>query len=545
MTTQEKRLIVEVVDFVDASQLARLARGLEFGTDRVTFWGDEWAQRRPACEAFVAAREGRFDRRLGARRCVVLEVPRADAAAFLDAYHLQGSSRLSLVVFGLYDDGDLLGVLSLGRHNRQLQVNMVLLDRLCFKPGVQVIGGASRLMSQAITWAQSLKYEQIVTFSDLRLTDGDVYERLGFSLDRRYKPDYFYVQNGNRISKQSQQKRCTGCPDDVTELEWAEAHGLVRCYDAGKVRWAMDLVPGIQAAYQQANSERAAKMHADGVFNNSHMRGYFRSQRWGEVYFGSSYELRCMFELEQDRSVRSVRRCEAFQTSCGNWRNPDLWVEFSDGHAEIWEVKPSILVDQDVVREQIADTMIYAMSKGVSVRVWTEQSSSLDGERSIMKWARSYLAEQQGDTSHVDREKRTRKAIRERHYKKEQAASVVVHCDYCQADHMVLPRTYARNVARNKGVYVCERYGGHLAGKKPKDHLKVTNPYAVEGKKKCSRCGEVREMTEFDRRMRSWDGLNATCKRCASAYNAAKYQQRKHANLGSPVEEIACDLHGA
>ncbi len=202
------------------------------------------------------------------------------------------------------------------------------------------------------------------------------------------------------------------------------------------------------------------------------------------------------------------------------------------------------MVDMPRARAQIADTAMYAVSIGVGFRVWTERDSMLGEDGRIIGWAREYLSRQQGDTTYVEREQRTRKAIRERHYQKEQAASVVVHCDYCQKDHTVLPRTYARNVAKHDGAYVCEALAGHIGGSKPKDHLKATNPYAAEGRKLCSRCKEVREMTDFDRRTRSWDGLNATCKRCASAYNAAKYQQRKHANLGSPGEEIACDSLG-
>jgi hypothetical protein len=451
-----------------------------------------------------------------------------------------------LIAFGLYDGAELLGVLSLGNHHRKIEHRWIVLDRLCFLDGVQIIGGTSRLFDRACQWARAHQYDAVISFSDNRLTPGLVYERLGFDRKQAYRPDYFYVRDGKRISKQSQRKSHTACPLNMTEWEWAKLRGLQRVYDAGKICWIYYFDRTIPTLERQANSERVAKLHEQGVFKNAHMRGYFKSQKSvGDVYFGSSYELRCLFELEKMESVRNVRRCEAFQAPSGRWRNPDLWVEFADGHVEIWEVKPSMFVRNAEVQDQIFDTMSYAMDRGVHMRVWTEMDSELRTCNSIMKWARNYLAEQQGDTSHVDREKSIRKAIRERHYKKEQAASVVVHCDYCQADHTVLPRTYARNVAKHDGAYVCEAMAGHIGGSKPKDHLKVTNPYAVEGKKKCSRCGEVREMTEFDRRMRSWDGLNATCKRCASAYNAAKYQQRKHANLGSPVEEIACDLHGA
>jgi hypothetical protein len=371
-----------------------------------------------------------------------------------------------------------------------------------------------------------------VSFSDYRLTPGTVYERLGFELDRVYRPDYFYVHEGRRISKQSQQKRCTGCPVDVTERTWALDHGLVRCCDAGKKRWVFNLRPGEHRMPREANSERTAKLHAAGAFKNAHMRGYFQSAKnAGDVYFGSSYELRCLFELEENTSVRAFRRCEAFRGSKG-WRNPDLRVEFVDGHSEIWEVKPFEMTERPEVKVQIADSSMYASKMGVPFRVWTEQDSELKTCNAIMKWAHSYLAEQQGDHDYADRRKTQRKAIQQRHYAKEQAASVVVACAYCGCEHTVLPRTYARNIAKHDGVYVCEAMAGHIGGSKPKDHLKKTNPYAAEGRKECSMCKAVLPVGEFQKRAKSWDGLSAACKPCLRVYDAARYQARK-ANTSS------------
>jgi len=521
------RISVVVFDLNDPVQLERLSHGIEEAPDRVFLFSDEWDSRRPQCEGFLRARAGLFERRVGARSCTVREVPRSQAVSFVDRHHVQGSNHLSLVRFGLFHEDELLGVLTLGRHNRQNGENKVVLDRMCFVPGVQVVGGASRLFAAAQGWAREHGYDEIVSFSDHRLTPGTVYERLGFAQDRVYRPDYFYVHKGRRISKQSQQKRCTGCPADVTERTWAMDHGLVRCCDAGKTRWVFNLRPGEHPMPREANSERTAKLHAEGVFKNAHMRGYFQSAKnAGDVYFGSSYELRCLFELEANAAVRSFRRCEAFRGSKG-WRNPDLRVEFVDGHSEIWEVKPSEMTDRPEVKVQIADSSMYASKMGVPFLVWTEQDSELKTCNEIIKWAHSYLAEQQGDHTYADRRMAQRKVIRDRHYRKEQAASVTVACAYCGCDHTVLPRTYARNIARHNGAYVCEALAGHIGGSKPKDALKKVNPYAAEGRKECCRCHAVLPIDAFEHRQKSRDGRSSACKSCISIANAARYQARK------------------
>lgn len=518
-------MTVTVIDLESAEALASLEHGIVPAPNRVTFLSDEWRDRRAQCEAFVRAREGLFDRRVGARACTVREVPRAEAAAFLKRYHLQGASRLSMVAFGLYENDDLLGVMSIGHHHRQIEHNWVVLDRLCFTPGVQVVGGTSRLFAQACTWVLDQRYDAIISFSDNRLTPGAVYERLGFEKKQVYRPDYFYVRDGKRIAKQSQRKSHTECPSDLTEWEWAAERGLVRAYDAGKVCWIYHVNPDVKETERLHMSEVIAKRHAEGVFKNAHMRGYFRSAKCGtEIYFGSSYELRCLFELEGDVTVRGFQRCEAFRGSRG-WRNPDMRVAFVDGHEEIWEVKPAQMIEKPEVKMQIADSFVYASGMGLSMRVWTERDSALKTCNAIMKWAHAYLAEQQGDPAYAERRQAQRKAIRQRHYAKEQAVSVTVACAYCGKDHVVLPRTYARNIARHDGAYVCEAMAGHIGGSKPKPRKE--NPHAAEGKKACCRCHAVLAIDAFDVRAKSRDGRAHACKACCSTANAARYQARK------------------
>ncbi|MFA4971367.1 MAG: GNAT family N-acetyltransferase [bacterium] len=521
------KIMVAVIDLGDASVLSRLAHGLAGEPDQVFLFSDEWERRRPQCEAFVQARAGLFERRVGARACAVREIPRAQATPFLDRCHVQGSNRLALVRFGLFHGEDLVGVLSLGRHPRQISQNWIVLDRLCFAPGVQVVGGASRLFSAAVAWARERQYDDIVSYSDNRLTPGAVYERIGFARHKTYRPDYFYVRDGRRVSKQSQRKSHTGCPADLTEWEWAQERGLTRVYDAGKVCWIYCLNTEVRDQRRARRSASTAQMHADGVYRHAHVRGVFPTAKGGgAVYFGSSYELRCLFELDQDPLVAAVRRCETFQAADGRWRNPDLLVTFSDGHEEIWEVKPFSRLDEPDVKDQLADSTAYAIARGVPLRVWTERDSALGKDARVIAWAHRYLATQQDDHTYEDRAKAQRKAIRDRHYAKEQAASVTVFCPYCGVDHVVLPRTYARNLARNGGVYVCEALGGHIGGSKPKLALRKENPYAAEGRKQCCRCGAVLPLAAFARRARARDGLSGACRACCSVADAAAYRAR-------------------
>lgn len=525
---------VVVWDLSDAAVVASLASGLP--ADGLHLFSDEWRSRGEQCLGFVRARVGTFERRIGARSCDIAEVPRQEATRFLEAFHIQGASRLGIVYFGLRIGAEIVGLLSLGRHSRQTAENRIVLDRLCFRSGVQVIGGASRLVKAAILWAKEQPYDEIVTFSDNRLTDGSLYESLGFVLEQSLKPDYCYVKDGKRLSKQSQKKSASGCPEGMTEHEWAIHRGLCRIYDAGKKRWVINLWPGQHETRNELSSKRCAGQHHSGVFRHSHVRGYLDSAKNGRsVYYGSSYELRCLVVLEADPGVASFRRCDAFKGQDG-WRNPDLWIEFVDGRSEVWEVKPEDMLSHPTVRAQIAESMEFARSAGAGFRLWTEKDSGLGSDHDIVKWAREYLVGT-GEHHYDDHHREVRKRIRQRYYAKIAADKVEVKCDFCGVCHYPLRMTYDRNIKRN-GVYVCERRGGYLAGKLPKVRLRTPNPYASDGLKKCSTCSAIRPVEEFSVRAVSWDGRFHRCKECDKLRrDRLRSDQRRKENDSASIQE--------
>ena len=501
------RLEVALWDLDDVETVKHLESGLPKNGSVMHIFSDEWLDRRKQCVGFIRARAGVFEQKVGARSCKVREVKKGEAIEFLEAFHIQGANRLGVVYFGLYMGDEFVGLMSLGRHSRQIARNRIVMDRLCFRAGIQVIGGPSKLMKVAAAWAREQSYDEVVTFSDNRWTNGNLYKLVGFDLEQNLRQDYYYTRRGWRFSKQSQRKRASGCPKGMTEFEWASYRGLKRVYDAGKKRWVMNLWPETHKTRNDLSSERAM-----GKQTRNNIRGYFESEKNGDaVYYASSYELRCMFLLEQDESVVAFRRCESFKGESG-LRNPDLWVDFVDGRSEVWEVKPELMLLEDDVLDQIRESSAFAKSKGVIFKVWSERDSGLGSDYGIMKWAREHLADV-GESSCAKHHKDVRRKIRKRHYKKVQADKVQVECKFCNETHEVLRLAYDRNVKKNSR-FICIRENGHLVGKKPKNHLRKTNPHADEGKKQCSTCSEVKSIEAFHVNRASWDGRNPRCKKC-------------------------------
>lgn len=110
----------------------------------------------------------------------------------MELNHIRGKSN-SIIYFNLIYDSEIIGSLSLGKHHRQNFNNKeIILNRLCFKDGVSVIGGAEKLFNQAKLWSKANGYNKIISWSENSLSYGDVYKKLNFNLAQELKPDYFY-----------------------------------------------------------------------------------------------------------------------------------------------------------------------------------------------------------------------------------------------------------------------------------------------------------------------------------------------------------------
>ena len=96
------------------------------------------------------------------------------------------------------------------------------------------------MFSYAKKWAKLNGFEKIITWSDEMITEGRVYEKMGFKVERQYGPDYFYwdLKSNSYRSKQSQKKSATGCPKDKTERDWCYENSIYRIWDCGKKRWS-------------------------------------------------------------------------------------------------------------------------------------------------------------------------------------------------------------------------------------------------------------------------------------------------------------------
>lgn len=192
-----------------------------------------WNTRQKQLLGFIRSILGANAVRVGARQCKLSET---DYGAFVQENHIQGFSH-ALKFFNLEHNGEIVATMTAGKHHRQnVQGNPIVLSRLCFRDGVNVPGGTSKLFKKFCKWSKENGYDRIISWSDNSWTDGKIYDVLGFKLIKEHPPDYFYwdLANDCYLSKQSQKKSNTGCSKEMTERDWCFEHGLYRIWDCGK-----------------------------------------------------------------------------------------------------------------------------------------------------------------------------------------------------------------------------------------------------------------------------------------------------------------------
>jgi G:T-mismatch repair DNA endonuclease (very short patch repair protein) len=191
----------------------------------------EWRDRKDQVKSYLRSALGMNTVKIFARKCeLVITQKDKQVLDFIDKHHIQGKAK-SILEVSLYHENQLVAVASFGRHHRD--VGKIVLNRFVCLSGTTISGGLSR-----ISKAASLYFKQdIISWCDLRWSEGNGYLKAGWEQEDILKPDYFYTDRYKYISKQSRKKSNVNTPLGLTEHEHALQDGLFRVYDCGKIRF--------------------------------------------------------------------------------------------------------------------------------------------------------------------------------------------------------------------------------------------------------------------------------------------------------------------
>ena len=211
----------------------------------ITIFSDEWANCNKQVKGYLKAILHK-NKKIYARNCILKELDWPTNKEFLYNNHILGSGSTKLISFGLFYNNDLVGSISIRKHHRQnIKENVLVIDRICFTSGITIVGGASRLLKLCIKFVKNKGYKNIITWSDNRYSQGNLYTKLGFDCQKEYGPDYSYVNMSNpkkRQSKQSMKKKDIGCPSHVKEADYAwKNYNMARIWDCGKKKFILEI----------------------------------------------------------------------------------------------------------------------------------------------------------------------------------------------------------------------------------------------------------------------------------------------------------------
>ncbi|MGV3076271.1 zinc-ribbon domain-containing protein [Clostridium baratii] len=206
----------------------------EVGVQLLYVWEDDYKTKKDLVLRILKNKLGLLEgKKVNARDCIIGTLDYSDAKRFLDENHIQGSvtgseylclmdkNKVVVSVMVLEEDGD-----------------MINLKR--YATNCNVRGGFSKLLKYT---TDTYNYKGIYTFSDNSISDGSLYSNNGFTVDKLIKPDYSYVVGGVRKHKFNYRidrfRRDSELlyRDGLSERELACLNGLLRVWDAGKVRW--------------------------------------------------------------------------------------------------------------------------------------------------------------------------------------------------------------------------------------------------------------------------------------------------------------------
>jgi len=158
----------------------------------VLFFYDFWIfQKTDLVISMIKAKLGLFDKVFHARKGTIREIAYDQAYEFFEENHISGGKVPFSYSFGFFVGDELVSVAAFSkpRYRKEYEYELI---RFANKKHTTTVGFLGKVLS-------IFKPRSLISYADLMVSDGKVYEKLGFRRISITRPGYFYTKDGRKV----------------------------------------------------------------------------------------------------------------------------------------------------------------------------------------------------------------------------------------------------------------------------------------------------------------------------------------------------------
>lgn len=206
----------------------------KLGIRLITMYDSEWNNNKELVKEKLKHIINKNPTKIYARKCKIITLPQKEKARFFNQTHIQGDGPGS-ISYGLTHNALLIAAITFIKTKN----NEYILNR--YSTLVNVVGGFTKLLEH---FKRNHNWNTIITFADLRWSQGHLYNKLGFTLDKTIQPEYSYIINNLPVHKFNFRRKYLSTKlkkfdPDISEWENCKSNGIDRIWDCGKERYVM------------------------------------------------------------------------------------------------------------------------------------------------------------------------------------------------------------------------------------------------------------------------------------------------------------------
>lgn len=213
----------------------------------INIWEDWWKIKCDIVKSIVANKLKLTKHKIFARKTdIKIIYDEKCVKNFLNKNHIQGYIP-SKIKIGLYYNNELISIMTFGKMrialgNKKTDNDNWELLRYCNKLNYIVCGGASKMLKY---FTNNYIFSTIITYADLSISNGNLYEKLNMNYISTTLPNYTYFNKdiGIRLNRFNFRKDIlvkTGFDKNKSEHQIMKERNYYRIYDCGNLKYMLN-----------------------------------------------------------------------------------------------------------------------------------------------------------------------------------------------------------------------------------------------------------------------------------------------------------------